>query len=257
MSRPDATSTASVTPWTCTGVRRTVRVPSPSWPSLFRPHEKTRPSAHRARLLLCPAATWLTPPAPHGTLSWVGTLRFAVPPTPSWPFSLLPHTYTWPEAVRATMCSRPPSISTTSETPATAAGPDGEAETVPLPSWPKSLDPQVQTVLGATAAPAGDGIHASGTASPQATPMATRRPLMRARALMLPPPCDDPKESCGPATPSCGSFRPGGSSGDFAFGRPDPQPEHDEIRRIGPLTLSNPQPISLGSRPWRTRRSRT
>ena len=52
MSRPEATATASVTPVTCTGVRRTVRVPSPSWPSEFNPQAKTRPSAHLARLLL-------------------------------------------------------------------------------------------------------------------------------------------------------------------------------------------------------------
>ena len=134
MSRPEAMATASVTPWTRTGERRRVRVPSPSCPSELSPQDHTWPLPHRAIELSWPAVTAVTGLPAQGTVTWVGRVRLAVSPRPSAPTWLLPHVSTCPDAVRTITCSRPPCTDTTSLSPATAAGFDGDVEVDPLPS---------------------------------------------------------------------------------------------------------------------------
>jgi hypothetical protein len=90
MSRPAAIATTSARPLTSTGDRRRVRVPSPAWPSAFRPHAQTVPPLHSARVLLWPVSTATTEPPAQGTATWVGVDRFAESPNPSWPSWLLP-----------------------------------------------------------------------------------------------------------------------------------------------------------------------
>ena len=75
----------------------------------------------------------------------------AVEPTPIWPLRFHPQAYTSPDAVRATPCSRPPSICTTNDRPATAFGTRGGV-TVPSPSSPDVFAPQLTTVPAVTAA---------------------------------------------------------------------------------------------------------
>ena len=76
----------------------------------------------------------------------VGVVRVAGPSSPSWPPALSPHAYSEPEAVIATLCWRPAAM-------ATMAVPAGMTCTgvnwfavVPLPTCPKPLAPQAQTL---------------------------------------------------------------------------------------------------------------
>ena len=173
MSRPPATATASVSPATRTGARRSVVEPSPSWPSEFSPQVHTEPSARSAIEKLCPVSTAMTSVR---AVTCVGVDRFPVVPRPSWPSALEPHVQTVPSARSATTCSRPPWRSTTSSMP---TGPGvRRAVVVPLPSCPYPLLPHVH---GVPTTPVSTAAAVLGrTPSPVATPdaiTATRTPI--------------------------------------------------------------------------------
>src|ERR1700730_7181389 len=75
-----------------TGLDRFVVVPSPSWPRSFSPHARPVLSDFlMARLWPPPQAIAFTARPP---MAGVGTGRFVVVPSPSWPKSLRPHART-------------------------------------------------------------------------------------------------------------------------------------------------------------------
>ena len=120
MSRPAAMPTASAMPATCTGDRRIVVVPSPSWPSLLRPNSQIVPLLFSTIVWLCPVSTaTLSVPS---EVTWVGDRVLAVVPRPCCPSTLLPHVQTVPLDLSATSCSRPPCRSMTPLRPVTGPG---------------------------------------------------------------------------------------------------------------------------------------
>src|SRR5947208_298343 len=73
---------------TCTGLERSVVVPSPSWPETLRPQHHNVPSVLRAQKLewFCPSRS--TDDSPPTT--WTGVEESLVLPLPSWPQALWP-----------------------------------------------------------------------------------------------------------------------------------------------------------------------
>src|SRR3990172_3409111 len=98
-------------PTTSTGVARCVVVPSPSWPSKFRPQHFTPPPAVRAHVWSLPAAICATP-LPRPTTP-TGVVRCAVVPSPSWPYSLYPQHFTPPAFVSAQVYASPAATAAT------------------------------------------------------------------------------------------------------------------------------------------------
>jgi len=79
---PAANDPMPETDGTGPGVARLFTVPSPSWPEVFRPQDRTVPSVSRTRLWKAPTLTEVTPRRP-GTFT--GERRSAVEPSPTWP----------------------------------------------------------------------------------------------------------------------------------------------------------------------------
>ena len=96
---PVDTATASDIPLTATGVERAVRVPSPSWPSLFAPQHFTAPPETTAHVCHHPTAIEVASFNPL-TVTGVDVEATAVP-LPSCPELLLPQHCTVPPDRRA------------------------------------------------------------------------------------------------------------------------------------------------------------
>src|SRR5690242_18309572 len=92
-------------PGTCTGTRRWVVVPSPSWPSPLPPQAHTVPPWRRANEWLLPAATAVMFVS---SSACVGLRRWVVVPSPSCPWLLLPQLHTVPVGVTYSECPNPP-----------------------------------------------------------------------------------------------------------------------------------------------------
>lgn len=112
-------TTPPVRPDTSTGVARSMIVPSPNWPTSFRPQHLTPPAVVRTHVFCVPAETDATPLVRPGTSN--GLLLFVVVPLPNWPKPLAPQHLTPPVLVRAQVWSKP------AETAATIV-PDADAE---------------------------------------------------------------------------------------------------------------------------------
>src|SRR5688500_8864483 len=128
---------------TCTGVERSVVVPSPSWPYWLEPHAHTVPLDFTTTVWsqLAPAPT--TPLMPTG----VGWARSVVVPSPSAPSLLLPNVYTSPSVVTTAVCLWPVATDRTFGTAMGAGSPVMTAGlATPRPSCPELSQPQPHAV---------------------------------------------------------------------------------------------------------------
>src|SRR5688572_21290872 len=109
---PVAIATIEERPLTATGLRRTLVVPSPTWPRSLRPQPLSEPSAFRTTLWVPvpprAAATAVSPDAETGR-----RLRTLVVPSPNSPEELLPHAQTVPSLRTASECVDPAPTATT------------------------------------------------------------------------------------------------------------------------------------------------
>ncbi len=82
--------------------------PSPSWPELSEPQQRTSPPERRAQVWAPPAAIPVASTRP-GTAT--GVALAAVVPLPSWPLSLAPQQRTVPVRVSAQVWAAPAATS--------------------------------------------------------------------------------------------------------------------------------------------------
>jgi hypothetical protein len=97
-SRPPATKTTSVSPFTCTGTALEAVVPLPRFPKSLPPHAQTVPFDRTASEWSRAPAIATTPVRP---LTWTGTALDVCVPFPSWPRVFRPHIQTVPSAFSA------------------------------------------------------------------------------------------------------------------------------------------------------------
>src|SRR5262249_42867022 len=127
-------------PITSTGVRRSVVVPSPSWPNSLSPQHLTVLALVSAHVWKLPAAIAATP-LPRPTTA-TGIERSVLVPSPSWPYELSPQHLTAPAVVSAQLWRSPVATAATPlPSPTTATGIKWSV-LVPAPSSPDSLSPQ-------------------------------------------------------------------------------------------------------------------
>src|ERR1043166_1138100 len=97
--------TAVVSPFTSTGVRRWVVVPSPTWPLPLRPQHLVPPLVVNAHVWERPVAIWRTPLVIP--LTSTGVRRLVVAPSPRSPLPLSPQHLAPPLVVTAHVWSPP------------------------------------------------------------------------------------------------------------------------------------------------------
>ena len=118
-------------------------MPVPSWPYQLSPQHFAAPSIVTPQVCVTPAASFATPFA--SPLTAVGVYRFAVVPSPSWPYMFSPQHFAASPVVRAQVCRAPAVMADTPEvSPLTHAG-ARRIVVVPSPTWPRALSPQHST----------------------------------------------------------------------------------------------------------------
>jgi hypothetical protein len=128
-----------VSPATATGVLLLLVVPSPSWPTLFRPQHRTVPSASSAQVWSSAAAIWACLSGRPVTVT--GTLLLLVVPLPSCPQLFSPQHQAPPLWTSAHVWVPPVATDWTWDSPLTLTG-VVLSVMVLLPSSPQLLSPQ-------------------------------------------------------------------------------------------------------------------
>jgi hypothetical protein len=141
--------------FTETGVAEEFVLPSPSWPTLLSPQQRTEPFERSAQEWVIPTAIEIAVLIPiaftgvvlHGTDGLASQDSGPVLlPFPSWPLPLYPQHFTSPVERAAQECWLPEAIETALFIPVTGTGAK-ESSLEPLPNAPRTLYPQHWTEL--------------------------------------------------------------------------------------------------------------